>query len=727
MHSRKIILLFLAIFTFSFVAAQVPQAINYQAIARDGAGNILANQAVGIKINILNNAPTGPVEYSERHTTTTNQFGLFTLQVGRGVPITGAFANIQWTNANQWLQVEMDPNGGTSYYLMGTSELITVPFAFYANEVENVDIGLNDLNDVSTTGVTPGQVIVWNGSMWMPGNDNDTQYQAGTGLSLVGTTFHHDPHTGDAIGATNLTVVGLQTVPVSSAMPNPDDVLKYNASTMQWEPAPDSSGAVLFGGNGISINNDTINNTVWLVTGANATRDTGSVGIGTHNPDPSAILDLSSTDKGFLPPRMTATQMNSILNPADGLIVYNTTDSMLQYYNGICWLATFQQDCDDCLFDFDITDTAGVINRTTMDTTGTTIVLNQTSGNPTNISLFLVHNLPAGATANLSQLSVFNSGTSRLTIESDVFADPGTYPIAIQAVCGNQIKIKVFEVTIDSCYQVTVMSAQQNYDLQAAAGLPGPGTPICVVVDVLPGVDITSTTITAASYTNGNLDLNSHVGIRNYGSILGRGGDGGAGGSFTTFGDPGEDGGDAINMTCRTHVLNLGGFIFGGGGGGGSVALEVISIPILGTLTIGAGGGGGAGGGQGGNSALAFLYDAGQNGGTSAAGTGGQGGLLNIPISIPLTAATVTVTPNAVGGDGGDYGLGGGTGVIFVNIDVSIPIIGSVFNQNFPNPPPAIVPPGGQPGWAIKRNSNTLEGVVDGNYQTTFMKGVVGP
>ncbi|CAA7388613.1 hypothetical protein [Chryseobacterium fistulae] len=50
----------------------------------------------------------------------------------------------------------------------------------------------------------------------------------------------------------------------------------------------------------------------------------GRVGMGTLNPDPSAALDLSSTNNGFLPPRMTEAQMNSISFPAHGLVVYCT-------------------------------------------------------------------------------------------------------------------------------------------------------------------------------------------------------------------------------------------------------------------------------------------------------------------------------------------------------------------------------------------------------------------
>jgi hypothetical protein len=56
------------------------------------------------------------------------------------------------------------------------------------------------------------------------------------------------------------------------------------------------------------------------------------VGIGTNTPDSSAQLDVSSSDKGFLVPRMTTTQRNNILHPANGLLIYNTTDNELQIH-----------------------------------------------------------------------------------------------------------------------------------------------------------------------------------------------------------------------------------------------------------------------------------------------------------------------------------------------------------------------------------------------------------
>mgnify|MGYP000232876090 CR=1 FL=1 len=61
------------------------------------------------------------------------------------------------------------------------------------------------------------------------------------------------------------------------------------------------------------------------------------IGIGTSYPDASSILEVSSTTKGFLPPRLSTLDRQNISQPAEGLIVYNTSQNCLQFYNGDAW------------------------------------------------------------------------------------------------------------------------------------------------------------------------------------------------------------------------------------------------------------------------------------------------------------------------------------------------------------------------------------------------------
>jgi len=127
------ILLFAAGISLSLLASgQVPQMIDYQGMARDGAGNPIANDVISLKLSIWQGPLPGSLVYSERHTPMTNSYGLFHLMIGDGMTISGNFAAIDWSTGDYYVQTEIDPAGGTAYVDMGMSKLATVPFAFYA-------------------------------------------------------------------------------------------------------------------------------------------------------------------------------------------------------------------------------------------------------------------------------------------------------------------------------------------------------------------------------------------------------------------------------------------------------------------------------------------------------------------------------------------------------------------------------------------------------------------
>lgn len=73
--------------------AQAPQAMNYQSVARNATGTILADQNIGIQLTVTDGIG-GTELYRERHNTATNQFGLFTLNVGSGTAVSGTFSGI---------------------------------------------------------------------------------------------------------------------------------------------------------------------------------------------------------------------------------------------------------------------------------------------------------------------------------------------------------------------------------------------------------------------------------------------------------------------------------------------------------------------------------------------------------------------------------------------------------------------------------------------------------
>ena len=112
--------------------AQAPQGFNYQAVARNNSGVAIANQSIGLKIDILQGTSTGTIVYSETHSATSNSLGLINLIVGGGTIVSGTFNSIDWSAGPYFVEISMDVTGGTTYVLMGTQQLMSVPYALYA-------------------------------------------------------------------------------------------------------------------------------------------------------------------------------------------------------------------------------------------------------------------------------------------------------------------------------------------------------------------------------------------------------------------------------------------------------------------------------------------------------------------------------------------------------------------------------------------------------------------
>jgi hypothetical protein len=128
---KKLITITFLFFTAT-IFAQAPQAINYQGIARNASGNAIINQLLGLQLTLHSGSATGTIVYQETHSPTTNQFGLYTVSLGTGTPVTGTFNTIAWANGPYFLEIGMDITGGTNYLAAGTTQLISVPYALYA-------------------------------------------------------------------------------------------------------------------------------------------------------------------------------------------------------------------------------------------------------------------------------------------------------------------------------------------------------------------------------------------------------------------------------------------------------------------------------------------------------------------------------------------------------------------------------------------------------------------
>ena len=111
--------------------AQAPQKMSYQAVIRNSTNALVRSSLVGMRISILQGSSSGTPVYVETQTRTTNVNGLVSLEIGTGTLVTGSFAMINWAVGPYFIKTETDPAGGTSYAIVGTNQLMSVPYALY--------------------------------------------------------------------------------------------------------------------------------------------------------------------------------------------------------------------------------------------------------------------------------------------------------------------------------------------------------------------------------------------------------------------------------------------------------------------------------------------------------------------------------------------------------------------------------------------------------------------
>lgn len=127
--------------------AQSPQSFKYQALLRDKNGILIMDKNVSVRIGILQGSVTGTNVYSETHAVKTSTSGTINLEIGKGSLTTGTFTSINWGKNSFFVKIEMDPAGGNAFELVGTSQLLSVPYALYAEKSGDEKWAINN-NDI---------------------------------------------------------------------------------------------------------------------------------------------------------------------------------------------------------------------------------------------------------------------------------------------------------------------------------------------------------------------------------------------------------------------------------------------------------------------------------------------------------------------------------------------------------------------------------------------------
>lgn len=281
MKFKLIVILFLALYNVTL--AQAPKAINYQAVAHDALGNIITS-SVGLKFEIFQGSVGGTLVYEETHTATPSSAGIYTVHIGQGTPVSGSFNAIQWGVGTHFLRVNIDPNGGTSYTAVGASQLVSVPYALFAEKTTPPLLSITPAGTVNILSVGPSTVAIPTG-----GGSSGSTVQINAPHSVTNISPGNN-----SITIQPTTITGSNAASVSGSYPN----FQVNV------PYP-----VINAGTGtISITTGTYVSTATLATGGPWTKSGNqiwasnpgdSVGIGTSAPTSKLEIYAKANTRGI--------------------------------------------------------------------------------------------------------------------------------------------------------------------------------------------------------------------------------------------------------------------------------------------------------------------------------------------------------------------------------------------------------------------------------------------
>ncbi len=383
LKSLLIITFFLSIGNV-FAQQKTNIGFSYQAVARDPQGLALSNKSIVVEISIRKGSKTGSTLWQETHSVKTNQFGLFSVVIGRGnttgVGKLDSFNDIDWSQKDIYTGVRAD--FGNGLLPMGNVQLQAVPYAYIADSaLTSPRFNLKELLDVNTSSIQKNDILRWDGKEWNSVNFDNTinalytkykqdSLKSNTNLVNIYTELKAKAVSDSTLlkGQINSTNSDL-TSEVTRAKKSETTLITDLASEITNRKAGDndiktkvvSDSTVLKGfidgkadrtlsnlsnvstartnlqlgtiatqdASIIVVTGGTINGTSIGAsspsTGKFTTLSTsGQVGIGTNTPDASAALEVNSTTGGLLLPRLTTAQRDLLKPSTSGLLIFNT-------------------------------------------------------------------------------------------------------------------------------------------------------------------------------------------------------------------------------------------------------------------------------------------------------------------------------------------------------------------------------------------------------------------
>jgi hypothetical protein len=144
---QRIIFIFILLITYEVGLFAQSIGFTYQGIAIDQNQLPIKSKKISLKVSIISGSTQGIVSYAETHAPITDDYGHFSVNVGTGTKITGSINTLQWDRVSYYLKVEADIAGGTSFSLVGISQMYPVPYTISANSAGSTLIKLDTLKE----------------------------------------------------------------------------------------------------------------------------------------------------------------------------------------------------------------------------------------------------------------------------------------------------------------------------------------------------------------------------------------------------------------------------------------------------------------------------------------------------------------------------------------------------------------------------------------------------
>jgi hypothetical protein len=250
---KKLCAIIFAVILTANAFAQAPSKMSYQAVIRNSSNQLVSNHAVSMKISILQGSVAGTSVYTETQTPSTNANGLVSIEIGGSA----GFNAINWEDGPYFIKTETDPSGGTSYTIIGTNQILSVPYALHSKTAETLSAGITETDPIFVASpaheISSTNVTNWNAAFSWGNHAN-----AGYLKSYTETDPVFGASSAKGITSTNITNwntaygwgnhAGLYRpinyVPAwSDITSNPfvfsglvnNQLLKYNSTSMKWE------------------------------------------------------------------------------------------------------------------------------------------------------------------------------------------------------------------------------------------------------------------------------------------------------------------------------------------------------------------------------------------------------------------------------------------------------------------------------------------------------------